>query len=104
MESHWYVFIVLCLCFVLIILVTVLAYYYRKVHLCYTYPNIWCYKDWACPYSVQCPGNTGATSCWPGVEALYAPILNQCRYPEQGLPANCTCTFQDTAAAPVCQL
>lgn len=98
-EEVWYVIIFAILVLAIVACVTWLAYEYHTFNQASTDPNLQCYTDYTCPYSVACaPGQTDYKTCWPGVTALYAPILGTCVYPDTGLPPNCDCSFEGTGA------
>lgn len=95
-----YVITIAILIVAIVIVLTVFAFYYRRYIECTTNPNVQCFSDFGCPYSPQCqPGDTDFKTCWPGVVALFEPILNICTYPsEGGLPTGCTCAWSGSQA------
>lgn len=98
-----FVAIICILIIALIIAVTYVFYYVRMTQSCVVEPDIMCWNDWKCPYAVQCT-IPGQQDCWAGTEAVYAGTnADQCRFqPGGGLPENCTCGWDDTASAVVC--
>ena len=95
-----YVIAIAILVIAIVIALTIFAFYYRRFIECTTNPNISCFSDFGCPFSPQCPNDSAnAKTCWPGVIALFEPILDICRYPSSGgLPTGCTCAWQGSAA------
>lgn len=94
---EWGHTLIICILVIaLIVLLTFVLDYYNKAIQCNRQPNIWCWKDYTCPFS--------PSGSWPGVEAVYNSFSNKCVYPPNGgLPQGCTCAWDNTQAAEVCK-
>lgn len=102
-KSWPWALIVLILTIFLVVVVTLFVYYRYQAFSCNSDGNVRCWTDYECKNSIQCIGQTGATNCWAGVTAIYAPYANTCRYqPGGSLPVGCSCNWVGTQASAAC--
>jgi hypothetical protein len=103
-----YMVAIVCFTIIVFIITVVVAsiYIYRAVN-CTKYPNYWCWTDWTCPNSAQCPAGEGGVTCWDGATSIYGRINNLCKAdpsdPNGIIPPGCTCVWIGNGGEPVCR-
>src|SRR5579872_307999 len=108
-----YVIVIGLLVVTLVVVASIAGISYKQAHDCDNDPNIRCFNDYRCPYSIMpgatapemvCPDGFPQTSTWLGVTGIYAPLANVCRFGPtgpggpSGPPAQYGCTCAWTGA------